>query len=198
MAIATIIYRKPPSSIAEIELDANLGEAHNFTSQVPQFPIEIGSPVTDHIINQPVDLTLEGFITNSPVKILGGRLGTIIGRTTDNRVATAFTALTDVRESKEPFTVVTGLKVYRNMVFKALNIPKNVMTGDALRFTARLTRIRKVRAKTIELENLREAEKNTTAPEVKREKQTTSPATAEETEKATSLYLRLKRWVFGG
>ena len=78
MAVATIIARKRPSSIAQIELDANLGEVHNFISQVSQFPVEVGSPITDHIFNQPVEVTLEGFITNSPVKILGGRLGSII------------------------------------------------------------------------------------------------------------------------
>ncbi|MCK4522419.1 MAG: hypothetical protein KAU20_07640 [Nanoarchaeota archaeon] len=204
MALASILFRKRPSKlilesslthqvIKEIELDVTIAETHTYQSLVAQHEIENGSPVCDHIYNQPAVLNLEGFITNSPVKILGGRLGSIIGRTTLQRVETAFTELEELRRLKEPFTVITGLKTYMSMVFQNLVIPVDRRTGDALRFTATFIKIKKVKSEVVELEDLAEDTSDTSAPEVKKDKQTTSPAKTEQTQKARSLLHRILR-----
>lgn len=156
MALSTLIYRKEPGKIGELTLDVTISENHNYSSDITQYPIEGGGNIADHIINKPVNLTVVGFITNSPVKIFGGILERLSSNRAliPNRVQSAFTLLTDMREIKETFTIVTGLKVYIGMFFKTLSFPRNQGTGDTLRFTATMTRLTTAVSKKIEVQNL--------------------------------------------
>lgn len=185
MALTNILYKKKPNEIGSIVLDATISENHDFSSLVTKYPIEKGADISDNIINNPVKLTMTGFITNSPVNIFGD----FVDRATQgqkllpNRVGAAFTELTDLREIKEPFTVVSGLKTYQSMVFESLVFPRDRSTGDTLRFTAVLTRLRKAESRKIERQNLdpgtTEAKENTkdlAAEKVDKGAQTTTEA----------------------
>lgn len=196
MALTSLIYRREPGKIGELELDVTVAENHTFNSLVTKFSIESGGKVSDHIINEPVRLTMTGFITNSPIKLIGrGETLREFGlKVISNNVQNAFILLTDLREIKEPFTVVTGLKVYRSMVFENINIPRDRTTGETLRFTAVLTRISKAKTKKIELQNLAQDEtgvkenvKNLSAEEVDKGAQVTTEATEEETQRVSIL-----------
>lgn len=167
MALSTIIYKKEPAEIGELVLDVAISESHQYRSEVTQFPIEAGGDIADHIINKPVELTVVGFITNSPVKIFGGVLENLASDRVaiPNRVQSAFTLLSDMRDLKKTFTVVTGLKVYLGMFFKSLSFPRDRATGDTLRFTAVLTKITTAASRTVVRQNLdpgtTEAKENT-------------------------------------
>ena len=196
MALSTLIYKKEPGKIGTLELDVTISENHEYGSMVTEFPVEKGGNVSDHIINNPVILNMNGFITNSPVRIFGGIVDNLTSQRVPipNRVQSAFTLLTDMRDIKELFTVVTGLKVYRNMFFKSLVFPRNSGTGDTLRFTAILTRVTKAASKKIERQNLdpgtTEAKKNTKdlgAEKVDRGGQTTTQSTEEQTRRVSIL-----------
>lgn len=203
--IHLLFQRATIGKIGDIELDAKISENHNFRNVVTRFPVESGALISDHIINEPEVITMVGFITNSPVK-LGGRIGQFVvdslkkkPNTGSDRVKTAFTMLTDLREIKEPFDVVTGLKTYRQMVFQSIDIPRDARTGDTLRFTATMTRIPKVSAKTVEIQNLAQNDtgtkgntKDTASNKVDKAKQPTSKAT-ENQEVHASWVLQLSR-----
>ncbi len=143
----------PKDSAIEISLDASISEGHNFNSRVSQFPIEDGANIADNIINDPAGLEITGFITNTPITIFVQNVTNLIDDTTGgNRVQTAFDALLKVRASKEPFTIVTGLRTYENMVFTSLNFPKDRTTGVTnLRFKARVINIEFVESRTVVL-----------------------------------------------
>ena len=82
MALSTLIYKKEPGKIGTLELDVTISENHEYGSMVTEFPVEKGGNVSDHIINNPVILNMNGFITNSPVRIFGG----IVDNLTSQRV----------------------------------------------------------------------------------------------------------------
>lgn len=119
------------SNIAGIFLDATLNEDHNYISRVTQFPIESGEIISDHIINEPETLSLSGIVSDSPLLFLSS-----FNRSTD-----AFNRLVRIHELKERITVVTGIKVYENMVMTSLSVPRNAESGQSLAFSMEFQKI---------------------------------------------------------
>lgn len=157
MAINLLFGRREPGKIGELELDATLNETHDYANDVTSFPVESGAEISDHIKREPERITIEGFVTDTPVKFLGGQLGQNLDVTDRNRVKDSFETLmaiagydypdqvdsrTATPNTAQIIDVVTGLRVYSNMVMTRLSIPRNNRTGKALRFTAEFTRIR--------------------------------------------------------
>lgn len=122
-------YKK--GKVGSVELDVTLREDHNYSSRVTNYPVEDGAIISDHIINDPNILTLEGIVTDTPLSIL----------TFFNRSVDAFNRLIEVHEKRELVTVVTGIKVYPNMAITLLNVPRDVTTGQSLKFTIELQNV---------------------------------------------------------
>lgn len=143
----------PKDSAIEISLDASISERHSFNSRVSQFPVEDGSSISDNIINDPTILEITGFVTNTPIVIFTQNISNLIDDVSGgDRVKTTFESLLRIRDSKEAFTVVTGLKVYENMFFVSLNFPRDKTTGTTnLRFNARITNIKFVTSRIVTL-----------------------------------------------
>lgn len=141
----------PKDSAIEISLDASISESHSFNSRVSQFPVENGSVIADNIVNDPIGLEINGFVTNTPITFFIQNIANLVDDTSGgDRVKTSFDALLALRESKEPFTIVTGLKTYENMVFTSLNFPRDKSTGTTnLRFNARVINIEFVESRTV-------------------------------------------------
>lgn len=64
-----------------------------------------------------------------------------------------YRALRALLRSRTPLKVVTGLRVYKDMVMTRLAVSRDVNTGDALRFISELRHVRIVEAKTIPLKD---------------------------------------------
>lgn len=123
--IGLLFGRKyPRSNVQGVFLDATISEDHHYVSRATQFPIENGSVITDHVINEPDTLSLSGVVSDSPLAFLSA-----FNRSTD-----AFNRLVRIHELKERVTVVTGIKVYENMIMTSLSVPRTVETGQALNF----------------------------------------------------------------
>ena len=119
------------SNVQGIFLDVTVSEDHHYVSRVTQFPIENGRIITDHVINEPETLSLTGIVSDSPLAILSS-----FNRSTD-----AFNRLIRIHELKERITVVTGIKVYENMIMTSLNVPRNVETGQSLSFVMEFQKV---------------------------------------------------------
>ncbi len=61
-----------PGQIGSLVLDAMIREEQHYKNNVTSFPIESGGKVSDHVIQEPEELTIVGFVTNTPVKYLAG------------------------------------------------------------------------------------------------------------------------------
>lgn len=118
-------------NVGGVELDVTLRETHSYTSRVTNYPIEEGSTLSDHIINEPTIVVLEGTVTDTPLAILPFF----------NRSIDAFNRLIEIHQKRESIIVVTGLKKYPNMVITNLDIPRDIRTGQSLTFTIELKEI---------------------------------------------------------
>ena len=132
----TILRRK--NKVGSLEIEATLSEQHNMTATVSKFPVEGGSIVSDHIVNDPEKVTLECFISNTP-----------IGQDPGNFSQDAFDQLKKLWEARELLDIVTQYKVYTDMAITDISVPLNNKTGQAIQFTIDLLKIKKVAATTV-------------------------------------------------
>lgn len=158
------------SRMAFLQIDAVLNETHRFENKVTEHPVEDGSPRTDHIVNLPFKLEMEGRITDTPSTILASigsgaagliardvgidpaaaaGAGSLLGATLPGRAKAAFQELVFLYQTREVFDVLTGLSEYTNMVFTSLEFPRQASDGRSIRFRARLQEIIVVGAEVI-------------------------------------------------
>lgn len=134
MLYNTVRGRK--GKIGNLEIEATLSENHDMSSTVTKYTIENGANISDHIVNEPETITIEGFVSNSPVAPgLGGGL--------TNRAQETFDTLYELRNAKEVITVVTEYRVYTDMAITNISIPRDSSTGQAIRFSVSLMRVYK-------------------------------------------------------
>lgn len=138
MAVSFLTKRK--SKIGSLSIEATLSEAHNMKATVTKFPVEGGIIVSDHIVNDPEQITLECFISNTPIEESGS-----------GSAQNAFDELNKMWEAKELVDVVTQYKVYTDMAITDISVPRNNRTGQAIVFTCDLMKIRKVQSTAVEV-----------------------------------------------
>jgi hypothetical protein len=183
MALSILLERKNPPTIGALALDAALSENHSFESEVSQFPVEDGSIITDHIVNKPDSVTINGLVTDSPIDlaVLFSSLGSV-------RSQAAFELLEELHRTREPVKIVTNLKVYESMAMRSLSIPKNAKVGSALEFTATFVQIRIVTSETVLTEDLAVPTKDLSSSTRDAGNQNTSAATEAEAEGGSFLF----------
>lgn len=128
--------KRNKNRIGAFEIDVTVEENHSMTSQITDNPVEGGSIINDHIINDPKQVTLTGVVSNTPIAIFG--LGS-----SDNRTQDAFEALEQLRDSRTTFDLLTGFKLYENCAFIDLQMPK--VRAGVLRFSATFKQLSIVR-----------------------------------------------------
>jgi len=106
--------------IGAVPISVVIRERHSSTLGVTEQPIETGAKVTDHAYVEPKRLTLE------------------IG---DENAALTYAALVRLQESRVPFTTVSGLKIYKNMVIKSISADRDAKFANVLSGTVELQEI---------------------------------------------------------
>lgn len=175
------------TQIAELMLDASLEETSSMKSKVTKYPVENGAVVTDHIVNEPIEFTIKGFVSNHP--IIPSDTVSLNTVHVLKRATAAYFDLLSIREKRQPVTIVTGLNVYRNMAMESLEIPRNAQIGDSLEFTAAFVQITMVSTSTIPAEYIRE--KHATA-KVDGGNKTPKDPTEDQKKKAKSVLKHIK------
>lgn len=133
MMVLSLIYGRKyaQSKVGVVTFDTMVNEEHRFSSRVTYFPVESGTSVSDHIINQPDIVSLSGIVSDTPLGLLAPF----------NRSIAAFNALIQIHERRQIVDVVTGIKVYKNMAITSLNVPRTVKSGQTLTFNIELQKI---------------------------------------------------------
>lgn len=147
MSVFSFIYGKKNASIGGITVDAAVREVHDTECDITDYPVEADTDKTDHVQMRPESLMIEGVITDTPVtlSVINAATGLVetamsyLGKS--SRSKDAYDKLCELQKKREPFQVVTGLKVYNNMILKNLHVPRTAQTGNAIHFTARLRQI---------------------------------------------------------
>jgi len=213
MALSLLYNTKKKTSIGNttvgiLNLDASISEDHSYTNDVSMFPIEDGSEITDHVRISPDRITLNGFITNHPVNSLAQNATQIFkavknvvtfksfsrdDKQSNVEVARDFLLLVSGRkingEKVQPqiVDVTTGLRVYTSMMMTSLSFPRDVSTGDSLRFTAEFVKIQIVDTETIELPARSESVKDIAGSTTDKSNQSTQTAKESQEDKRSKL-----------
>jgi hypothetical protein len=119
-----------------VVIDCTLVENITREADVTEYPVESGSTISDNIRARPLQLHIEGIISNSPiVPIASIRVeGVPPAKEMRERLERAF-------ETKDVLTVIVSTGKYTSMAMESLEFPRDATTGDALRFNARFKQI---------------------------------------------------------
>jgi hypothetical protein len=148
MGIELLFRNNIDFSIGVVKLDLLMGETHDRTSTITDNPIEDGAVVSDHIQNDPVNLSIEGYITNTPISLFRN-LNTLINPF--DRVQDVFDSLELFWEFKTILQVVTNLKVYEDMAIESLSIPKDKNGKNDLEFSIDFKKVTKLTRETVQI-----------------------------------------------
>ena len=132
------LYSPPETAIRALEgrVDGYLSEEHEANVAHTTYPVESGASLTDHALRRPNKLKLEGWVSDllpSDTAILSLPLA--------QRAPAAWREIDRLMNARQPLMVVTGLKVYRNMLLTKASAPVNSSTGLGLRFTLELEEV---------------------------------------------------------
>jgi hypothetical protein len=130
----------PKMKLGAILLDCVLEETHAYESEITDYPIENGSYVQDTVWLKPFKLTIDGTITDT--QLLDNKPTT----TVQSRIGGVYDSLIALKNTKDVFQVMTGLKLYKNMIFETWSVQRDTETGYSIHLTATLKQITKVSA----------------------------------------------------
>jgi len=123
-------------AIGVINLDATLSESHSRSAQVTEHPVEGGAVVSDHIIADPAEITINGVVTNSPIYLLASLtapspLSNSLAPTS-NRAQAAYDEIKRIHQQSELIEIVTGFETYTDMAITSVGITRDVNSGNIL------------------------------------------------------------------
>lgn len=142
-----VLQEDAQGNLFSLDLDVTQDEAHEWSNDVTQFPVEIGSPITDHIQPQPDKVSMSGIISNSAI----GEVALNKINNGDDLVQNAFDLLRKLMDDRILVTVYTRYKVYTDMALKSCNIPADSSIGDSIKFKLEFVHVRLVNTQTVDV-----------------------------------------------
>ncbi|QQM29289.1 hypothetical protein JET14_13230 [Martelella lutilitoris] len=106
--------------IGPVPISVFVSEKHNTRLGITEIPVETGAKITDHAAVLPKVVTLD----------IAGAAATA-----------TYNALVEFQERREPFTLVTGLRVYNDMLISDIMVDRDATFGFVLRGRVELKEI---------------------------------------------------------
>jgi hypothetical protein len=172
------------AQLREMWFDATLSESETISVEWSEHPIESGATVADHAVVRPPELSLEGFITRTPLS-----MSTELDNLDPNYLDAALDALRGMTADREPVLIVTGLRAYEDYRITSLTVSRSPEDGQAARVSLSLRPVQIVEAGTVLLPPLpiKPAKKNAAAGEASQGTQSPTDASGEGAGGRTSL-----------
>lgn len=114
-----------------IVADVTVEEEHVDELVITEHPVEQGASITDHSFKRPCSCTITAGWSNSSFSALGNPA----------YVQSVYDEFLAMQASRQPFDIVTGKRVYSNMLFKRLLVKTDEKTENALMLTAECQQI---------------------------------------------------------
>lgn len=140
------MYNRP--NYGGISLDVTLDEMHTYNSHTSQYPVQSGSTVVDNVIKTPTVVRMRCIVSdsniptyNTIIETIGDALNTVTSGNIGLRSITTLEALIRLQEDRLPTVLVTGIRVYQNMILTNMKLPRNRGTGRALVFELEFTEV---------------------------------------------------------
>ena len=139
----TIVATTDNGSNVVFTLDANLNEVDELSTEISQYAVEDGSPMSDNIALKSRELSLDGTVTNMSTDFIGS-----VGLVGKAKYTLAKSILKGLVAARQTVTVISGLDVYTDMGIKNARITRTAPRGQ-LDISLRLINIRKVTLQTV-------------------------------------------------
>lgn len=117
-------------------VDVAVSEDIRLVSDITEYPVETGSSITDHVRNLPIEVTIEGIVSDTPIGPLANERSFV-----DLPSEEFLARLELIHVFREPIVVETTRRVYESMVLRDLSIPTDARTGNSLSFRATFVQI---------------------------------------------------------
>ena len=145
------------NQISVIPIDVTQVETHTFNHTITRKPVQDGATISDNILIEPDSVTIQGIFTdqsllNKGIELAQSALDDGFTPSTMTTWEDKLAKLHEIRKMREPFTLVTSLGTYKNMFFDGpITVNRDLTTSDALFFTATLTGINIISARTTQV-----------------------------------------------
>lgn len=120
-----------PRRIGNLIAQVTIQEDHVDDLQITDHPVEQGAVITDHAFKRPAEVTIHAGWTNSSDQAAGDQ----------NFVQYTYQLLLQLQDSRQPFDIVTGKRVYNNMLIQSLSTRTDQRTETSLIVVARCRQI---------------------------------------------------------
>jgi hypothetical protein len=133
------------NQISTISVDATFEEKGTDLLQITDHPVEAGASISDHSFFRPAELTMHCGWSNANAffatslganQVFAG--GSLIKT---DYVSNIYSQLLALQQSLQPFTVVTTIRSYKNMLMTSLTITRDQKTSQALMVTVSMRQI---------------------------------------------------------
>ena len=166
-------------SFGNFIFDAVFNTDHSANATVTQHPVQSGASISDHAYMEPDEVSVEIGMTDAAAGVSGGA----------SRSVNAYSQLRAIMELREPFTLITRLKTYQNMLITSISAPDDYKTMYALRASIYFQQVHVVSVSTVTVQETVTSSKTSTTETS--EKKSSGDATAKtstttKTTKATS------------
>lgn len=111
-----------PRTIGPVAIDVVVSESITSSLEIAKHPVESGAQISDHAWRKPYQVELAGAVGQ------------------ESAIA-AYNSLLALQESVEPFDLLTGLKLFNNMLIERLQPMRDITYGRVLNFTATLSEV---------------------------------------------------------
>lgn len=129
-----MVYAK--TSLGGYFFDATISEQHQFQSNITQNPVQTGVNVNDHIILQPIVITLQLFQSDCLASVNDGKLVPA-----STRSISAIATLYKLWYSRASMSLQTSLLTYKSMAIKSCMVSKDSTTQTAVKATVTLQQL---------------------------------------------------------
>ncbi|EPF1298783.1 phage baseplate protein [Klebsiella michiganensis] len=131
MDILSTLFQQQTRKIGLIVPSVVISEKHSDTLEITEHPVEVGAAISDHAYRRPSEVVMEvGFAG-------GGSLLDLLDTTSFGLSAglsprEVYQNLLDLQNSRVPFDVVTGKRLYSNMLIRAMEVTTERSTENVL------------------------------------------------------------------
>lgn len=153
MALLETVFRiSRKGQIGLLRIDARIKEEHKRASKVSTSVTEMGGNASNNVMLEPRAITMEGFISDTPVSPLGlraiedkvydltslipGATGTGVPGGESRSPLDAWKYLELLWLERTRFSIISRLGIYKDMIMTSLTSPQTRDIGRSLSFTA--------------------------------------------------------------
>ncbi|HHY1017938.1 hypothetical protein CF038_20955 [Klebsiella michiganensis] len=131
MDILSTLFQQQTRRIGLIVPSVVISEKHNDTLEITEHPVEVGAAISDHAYRRPSEVVMQvGFAGGG--SLLDFLDTTSIGLSTGLSPKETYQELLDLQNSRVPFDVVTGKRIYTNMLIRALEVTTDRTSENVL------------------------------------------------------------------